>query len=475
VNRQPKSRPNSSYERITELESRLDRANRYVRRLRQDNNELKRRLSWLENKHRQPSTLLEKEVVIPDLKPRRRRRRRSPSYGEPVRIDSAKNFSLRKRKFKRVRLRLVAAIALAAGSILAVTMMVRQLLSPASETAPSPEAAAAVTAAEPLPLPPSPLTPPEYPRAQAASLPSLSADLSSDNIAPVYNLTTAPNLKPSKDLQAIVDELVDMAAKKGRPTEALSITLIDVNSGEVAGYQQTELRFPASVLKMFWMVYLYGTLAQGILPDEAAFTPDLYRMVQQSSNDAASRIIDTVTGTSSGGDLSGENYENWRRRRLFLTEFFRKSLSTLDRPKGREGQMWDDPQQPIRNKISSEHAARLMYEIVRGEAISPEYSQKMLQWLARDLTPAGKEDTQRFGGFNPIAGFFGQSLPADIDFASKAGWSSGGRHEVAFVKTRDGKSAYILSILAGDREYSNDWGLFPEMSRYVFERLAPRD
>ncbi|GET40765.1 serine hydrolase [Microseira wollei] len=485
MTRQPRVKLNNPYQRIEELETKLDRAIKYIRRLRRHNHEMQRQLAYFEDRYRQQSRPVEREVVVmPQPQPRRRRRKPPVKGAEVPKIDTAKGFSLRRKRIRWVQLRLAAvAIGLTALSLFTISWVVRSLFRPPATTQPSAQAAAVTTTTAPQYPPASPLVPPEYPSAQRGSLPTLSTDLDPQNLQATYNVTTPPNLKRSKDLQAIVDELVNMAVDQGRPTEQLSITLINVKSGEVAGYQQQVLRFPASVLKMFWMVYVYGGLAQGILPDEAGFNVDLFRMIQQSSNESASRIINAVTGTKSGEKLSDEEYQNWKRRRMFLTEFFRKAgyegiilsqktLDTADRPKGRDGQMWDDPQEPIRNKISSEQAARLMYEIVMGKAISPEYSQKMLTWLARDLSPEGKEDTIRFGGFNPIKGFFGEPLPENIDFASKAGWTSSGRHEVAFVKTRDGKTAYILSVLASDESYSNDWNLFPDMSRFVFKRLG---
>lgn len=484
MTRQPRVKLNNPYQRIEELETKLDRAIRYIRRLRRHNNELQRQLAYFEDRYRQQSTPTEREVVaMPQPQPRRRRRKPAVKGVPYPRIDTAKGFSLRRKRIRWVQLRLAAvAIALTLFSLFSISWVVRSLFRPPATAQPNAQAAVVTKTSTPQ-LPASPLVAPEYPRAQGGALPTLATDLDPQNLQPSYNVTSPPNLKPSKDLQEIVDELVNMAVDQGRPTDKLSITLINVKSGEVAGYKQQELRFPASVLKMFWMAYVYGGLAQGILPDETGFNMDLFRMIQQSSNDSASRIIDAVTGTKSGEKLSDEEYQNWKQRRMFLTDFFRKAgydgivlsqktLSTAERPKGREGQMWDDPQEQIRNKISSEHAARLMYEIVMGEAISPESSQKMLTWLARDLSPEGKEDTNRFGGFNPIKGFFGEPLPEDIDFASKAGWTSSGRHEVAFVRTRDGKTAYILSVLAGDESYSNDWHLFPDMSRFVFKSLG---
>ena len=477
--RQREPQSDNLYQRVAELQAKLNRANRFIKRLQQDNAQLQKQLTWLNKQEIEPSTLLVRDVpLLPEKQPNRsQRRRKAVSSPQESRSRPRRRISKR-RKAKIYQLRLLGIGVSVAAVFFTVGLMLVRSINPTPAQQPSPQATAKV-----IKLPDSPLQPPESPNLpQPASLPTVSVE-NPQSLELVYNVTTPPELTQSQNLQTIVDELVKVAEAEKLPTDALSITLINVNSGEVAGYQQQELRYPASVLKIFWMVYLYAELATGILTDEEAFSPDIYKMIQQSSNSAASRIIDATTGTTSGKELEGEEYENWRRRRLHLSEFFQKAgyegiilsqktYSLQKAPDGREAQMWDDPQQPIRNVISSEHAARLMYDIVMEKAVSPEYSQKMLKLLARDLTPEALEDKARYGGFDPIEGYFGKSLPADIDLASKAGWSSSGRHEVAFVKTRDGKTAYILSILASDRTYANDWDIFPKMSRVVFDRLS---
>lgn len=480
MSQQPRLRLDDPYEKIVELERKLTRANRYIKRLRQENDQLQKQFSWLQGKPTVEPTPLPKDVsILPPNKRRRRRRKPVERYGQVGRVDSARGLSFRRKR--RPLLRLVG-VAIAGLTILVmVVSSISALVRLVTRRPVSPPPQAALVVPDLLP---SPLLPPPFP-VQAVSLSAPSPQIDLESIELVYNVATPPDLKPNLNLQAIVDELVNMALEQGLPTEELSITLINVKTNEVAGYQQQELRYPASVLKLFWMVNLYGAIAQGVYPDDAAFQADLFKMVQQSSNDAASQIIDRVTGTKSGDELDDEAYQTWRNQRLKLSEFFQKSgyeglivsqktypFFGVPKPQGRELQLWEDPQQPVQNRITSDQAARLMYEIVTGKAISPEYSRKMAQWLARDLSPAGKVDEARFGGFNPIEGFFGKSLPADVDFASKAGWTSTSRHEVAFVKTRDGKIAYILVVLGGDRAYSNDWKIFPQMSRLVFERLG---
>jgi hypothetical protein len=114
-----------------------------------------------------------------------------------------------------------------------------------------------------------------------------------------------------------------------------------------------------------------------------------------------------------------------------------------------------------------------MYEIVTGQALSPEYSQKMQQWLHKDLTLElwQKLDPNQ-GEFNPVRTFFGESLPKDVYFLSKAGWTSKTRQEVAYIRSNGGQKAYILAIFAEDKAYAQDGKIFPMMSRLVFERMG---
>jgi hypothetical protein len=118
--------------------------------------------------------------------------------------------------------------------------------------------------------------------------------------------------------------------------------------------------------------------------------------------------------------------------------------------------------------MTTNQAARLMYEIFTNQAVSPECSQKMQQLLLRDLRPeVWKQEL-----YNSVEGFLGESLPYEqIYFASKVGWTSGSRQEVAFVATKDGKTRYILAVFADHPAYAEDWEIFPKLSIHVFNRM----
>ena len=141
------------------------------------------------------------------------------------------------------------------------------------------------------------LFPPAKPQPQTQNI-TISAPVAANNDKTVvYNIKTPPNLTPSKDLQTIVDGAVDIAKTQGLPTESLSISLIDVSNPQIhtiAGYNNTTLRFPASVAKLFWMVGFFGYAEKGYIPTESPFYTDLSQMMRISDNDAASRIVDAT-------------------------------------------------------------------------------------------------------------------------------------------------------------------------------------
>ncbi len=302
----------------------------------------------------------------------------------------------------------------------------------------------------------------------------------------VYNVKNYPNLKPDQKLQTIVNQQVDIAVAQNLPIDALSITLIDVNSGKIAGYQQQRLRYPASVVKLFWMVAFYEQMKQGIWRDEADVNDYLFKMIKKSDNEGASYIVDKITNTQSGADLKGEDYQTWLNKRKELNYFFQAAgyqdininqktfpipyLKEYGKsPKGYELKMRGDSNQPTRNKITTKQAARLMYEIVTRQAVSNKYSLEMEELLTQDLRREAWVNIDTNLEFNPIRAFLGEGLPANVQFLSKAGWTSQTRQEVAFV--RDGNTTYILAIFAEDQAYARNAKIFPEMSRVVFQSM----
>lgn len=307
-----------------------------------------------------------------------------------------------------------------------------------------------------------------------------------------YNITNTPNLKSSHKLQKVVDEIVDIAAKRNFPIEPLSISIIDVKTQKFAGYKNQILRFPASVSKLFWMTALYAQIEKGMISEKAAlYTPlcktDICKLIQKSDNEAASRILDQLTGTTSGLRLDGEEYIAWISKREQINRLFQhagyKGINIsqknfpipylkFENPQGRDLQLRGEVSQPIRNKMTTDHAARLMYEIFTYQAVSQKSSKEMINLLTRDLRPEVWKEDQ----YNSVRGFLGEFLPInDVYFASKVGWTLSSRQEVAYIATKDGKTAYILVIFADNPTYGDDWKIFPEMSLRAFQLMTAKN
>lgn len=304
-----------------------------------------------------------------------------------------------------------------------------------------------------------------------------------------YNVRRQPPLRYNPQLQEIVDELVKISEEKGLPTDPLSISLIDISNQDIhtfAGYQSQEVRYPASVAKLFWMAAFYGAVEKNLIDDESKFHEDLRAMMQKSHNDSASKILDAITDTKSGSKLEGKKLENWLEKRKSVNEFFHQAgykdliVSTKNYPRyspsqegpvGRDRQLRKKDGKFLRNLISTDHAARLIYEIYTRQAVSRKYSTRMAYLLTRDLRPEAWQNDP----YNGIKGFIGESLPSQIYFGSKVGFTTKHRMDVAFVRTLDDRAIYILAIFAEDPAYARDEEIFPKLSRHVYDRMMALD
>jgi len=346
------------------------------------------------------------------------------------------------------------------------------------------------TTTTPIPVN-SPTLIPLSPNEKTQPSPINTASEKSTNLELTYNIKIPQPFNESPELKAIVDDVVNYAKNRNLPTEPLSITLIDVKSRNIAGYKQDTLRYPASLIKMFWMVILYAQIEKGLL-SEADFQVKLQKMLGKSDNNTASDIVDAISQTKSGELLKGEEYQAWLNKRKKMNRFFEEAGYTdinisqkifpitdknITQPQGRDLQIrGDKPDSPIRNKMTTYHAARLLYEISHGMAVSEAASQKMSQLLTRNVDKEfwSKQPPNPID-FNPVESFFGESIPVGSQFLSKAGWTVNCRNEAAFIATKRGDSVYILVVFADHPAYAADKKIFPEISSLVYRRMTNRN
>ncbi len=244
-------------------------------------------------------------------------------------------------------------------------------------------------------------------------------------------------------------------------------------------YRGGETIYPASVVKLFYLVAIHEWL-QG---EMIQYSPELGRaitdMIVESSNDATGLILDVLTGTTSGPELPPGPFETWKSQRNIVNRYF-KSLgwwelenaninqkTWSDGPYGREkmfvGNMMDN-----RNMLTTNAVARLFHSIVGGVAVSSERSQQMMNLLKRvcdpeKLSPKTEE--------NQVTGFLGEGLPHNSHLWSKAGWTSQVRNDAAYIEIPD-HPPYLLVVFTEGQENAQNQEILPFVSRLIVEELC---
>jgi len=310
---------------------------------------------------------------------------------------------------------------------------------------------------------------------------------------PPFHQTEAAQRSPS--LTQIVDDVVAQLEAQGWPTASVSISLVDLTGDccTYAGYQDQAPRYPASIVKLFWLVALYGHYdADKLQPEVDVYPDDEDLMVHYSNNGASSRVVDALTQTESGEALEGSELADWISARQTLNDYFllanypdlniaHKTFPVPDLGMasrvGRDAQFADGAtaasatKSLTRNYLTTAAAARLLYEIDTGQAISPAWSDRIKQHLHHSTDPAAWQ----WEDPNAIAGFFGEYLPPDVQLYTKLGFTfDDGRQEAAIIASPEGQTRFILVMFANDSVYSQAETTFPEVARQVYDQMLQR-
>jgi uncharacterized protein YajQ (UPF0234 family) len=282
-------------------------------------------------------------------------------------------------------------------------------------------------------------------------------------------------------LDRVIDKITNHCKKNGLSTDSLSISLVNLKTGERVGYQNDLRRYPASVVKMFWLFKAYNN--QNIDPN---LHIAMDKMILKSDNNGASQVLDYITKTkSSKTELSQQEFKAEQQKRKSLNTFYQNkgyspSLNISQKtfpitnenimePQGFDKQLrGKDTQQPIRNKITTDDATLLMSEIISNP------HQEMRKLLTRNINSSfWRQQPPNPIEFNPVESFFGEGLEdfKSENIISKAGWTSASRQEVAYIKSKDGKTEYILTVFGDSADYAKSKKIFPEISRLVYQEM----
>jgi beta-lactamase class A len=283
----------------------------------------------------------------------------------------------------------------------------------------------------------------------------------------------------SPEIQSLVDRAVGEALKKFRDeklTESqLAVTVIDLHDPDrpVQGSFRGEERiYPASVVKLFYLAAAHYKLEDGQL----RMTPELERalrdMIVVSSNDATGYVLDVLTGTTSGAELAGREFNVWQDRRNFVNRYFASlgyaNINTNQKTfcedaYGREKQS-RGPKGENRNKLTTNATARLLAEIATGRSVTPSRSLQMMELLKRD--PSGKSDDPD----DQSHGFTGIALKdaRGARLWSKAGWTSTARHDAAYIELENGARFVVVTFT---EQQSRTRDIIPTIAEVVIDHF----
>ena len=283
--------------------------------------------------------------------------------------------------------------------------------------------------------------------------------------------------------QSSLQDLVNRAAKttldrfadKKLQENELFITLIDLrdpNRPVTASFRGNERVYPASVVKLFYLVAAHRWLEDKKIEQTPELTRAIKDMIVDSSNEATQYVLDVVTHTTGGYELPPKEMEQWQYQRNAVNRYFSSLGYTninvnqktfCEDAYGRE-RVSRGPNGENRNKLTTDATARLLMEIVTGKAANPARTAAIMELLKREYTGQSNDADDQGHGFTGIA------LQGREGFRlwSKAGWTSTTRHDVAYVEMPDG-GRFVLATFTSN--HSNDREIIPTVARVVIDGL----
>jgi Beta-lactamase enzyme family len=243
-------------------------------------------------------------------------------------------------------------------------------------------------------------------------------------------------------------------------------------------YRGVERIYPASVVKLFYLVAVHEWLEKGMISTSAELERAVRDMIVDSSNDATSLVMDVLSGTTSGPELPPAPFETWKTQRNIVNRYFQtlgwvelESINVnhktwCDGAYGREraflGELLEN-----RNMLTTDAAAKLLHSIVGGVAVTAKRSQSMMALMKRSLDPADLAADPE----NQVTGFLGGGVSPEAQVWSKAGLTSQVRHDAAYIELPE-QRPYLLVVFTEGKAHSGNEEILPFVSSQVAAAVA---
>jgi beta-lactamase class A len=309
---------------------------------------------------------------------------------------------------------------------------------------------------------------------------SISAASAPSTVAQQRNSLAAVDYSRAASLQELVNEAAHAALTKFADQKLndnqLAITLIDLRDPQhpiTASFRGNERIYPASVVKLFYLVAVHRWLEDKKIQETDELKRAVRDMIVESYNEATQYVVDVLTQTTGGFELPAKEMEEWQYKRNAMNRYFSSLGYTninvnqktfCEDAYGRE-KVSRGPKGENRNKLTTEATARLLSEIVTGRAVNASRSGQMKELLKRDYAGTSKDNDDQGHGFTGIAlqGMTGVKL------WSKAGWTSTTRHDAAYIELPNGARFVLVTFTV---DHANEREIIPTVAKVVIDGIA---
>jgi beta-lactamase class A len=280
----------------------------------------------------------------------------------------------------------------------------------------------------------------------------------------------------AQTLDTFVQETAAKTAANFAPSlkpDQIAITVTDLNNAVTASYRGDVPTYPASVVKLFYLVAAHAQMEAGTLVDTPELERAIHDMIVDSSNDATGVVVDSLTGTTGGPELPPAEMAIWMEKRNAVNRYFASLGYTginvnqkafAEGPYGRERQA-RGPNFENNNRLTTNATARLLQSIVDHKAVTPARCDAMLTLLHRDFSGPAKDPDDQAHAFSS------KPLPPGSQYYSKAGWTSTTRHDAIFVELPNG-ARYIAVVFTVDN--AKNPAIIPFVSKLLVDRFYRR-
>ncbi len=287
-------------------------------------------------------------------------------------------------------------------------------------------------------------------------------------------METQRKINAEEILNSLLNEGENIKDKVSIYFEELNDQTLERNIKNASLWNENAVYYPASILKLFVAVMAEDQLlnSESNLVQNTKTNDEAIRAIEEtitvSDNDALAYLTDLVTGTSSGPELEGKDFEEFKTKRNLITDFFHdKAYSeqlqlankcfSFDKY-GRDKELVEAQGENVCTIIDVAH---VMKEI---RAKNPQ----VYKFLLRDLTKSEDYQTKFIGAglknYLVNEKKYTEGDLRDFSFYSKAGWMSKNRHDAAIIDEK-----YLLVIMT--KGLSDNAGLIPKIAKKVCEQI----